>query len=175
MFPPEPQGNLSDQPAARLGQDWSHAEIALIFFLYLLPIAITFHGLIHLPGLALAYLVLNVWICQKMLYKACTRCEHYGRRCPTLGGKAVLLLWSQREGKCEEKDLKLIGTLWIVMALVPIAALALAHRYYHLAGAVISIALLHLARTRIGCRKCRMREECRIARMNLPAARPRGI
>ena len=147
-------------------ENWNNCEIALIFFLYLLPIIITFHGLIHLPGLALAYLVLNAWIYQKMLFKACTRCENYGKKCPLLGGKAVLLFWSRQEGKCEEKDQKLIGALWIVMAIVPVAALALAHRYYHLAGVVVSIVLLHLARTRVGCRKCRRREECPFSRIS---------
>jgi len=156
IIPPDP-------PEAKAGQDWSNSEIALIFFLYLLPIIITFHGLIPLPGLALAYLVLNLWIYQKMLYKTCTRCVNYGNKCPLLGGKAVLSLWSRREGKCEGKDLKLIGTFWIVMAAFPVAALALTHRYYHLAGAVVSIFLLHLARTRAGCRKCRRREECPFA------------
>ena len=159
---------LPDSPEANAGQDWSNPEIALIFFLYLLPIVITFHGLIRLPGLALAYLVLNVWIYQKILFKACTRCVNYGKKCPLLGGKAVLLLWSRREGRCEEKDLKLIGTLWIVMAIVPVVSLALTHRYYHLSGAIISLALLYLVRTRVGCRKCRRRVAGLVSPKGLP-------
>ncbi len=153
-------------PGCDNDQNWSTPEIALIFFLYLFPIAITFHGLIHLPGLALAYLVLNVWIYQKMLFKACTRCVNYGKKCPLLGGKVVLLLWSRQEGKLESEDRRLLKTLWIVMAVIPMAALALTHRYYHLAGAVASLALLHLVRAQVGCRKCRVRKECPFSRIS---------
>lgn len=165
MSQAQPACSLPKPPDANPERGWSNPEIALIFFLYLLPIIITFHGLITLPGLALAYLVLNAWIYQKMLFKACTRCENYGKKCPILGGKAVTLFWSRQEGKLEDKDRRLLKTLWIIMAAVPIAALALTHRYYHLAGAVTAIVLFHLARTRIGCRKCRKREECTLSRI----------
>lgn len=155
--------DLSPAPAGNPGQVWSNSNIALIFFLFLLPIPITFHGLIHLPGLALAYLVLNIWIYQKICYKACTRCQHYGRACPTLGGKAATWLWSSQEGKLEEKERKLVRTLRVLMAVVPMAALLLTRRYFHLAGVIGSIAGFHLARTRIGCRKCQKGEECPFA------------
>lgn len=166
MFPPEPQSNFPGQPAAQPNPDWSAPEITLIFFLFLLPILITFHGLIHLPGLALAYLVLNIWIYQKICYKACTRCRHYGRACPTLGGKAATWLWSSQEGKLEGKERKLVRTLWVLMAVVPMAALLLTRRYFHLAGVIGSIAGFHLARARIGCRKCRKGEECPFSRIS---------
>lgn len=148
---------------------WSHSEVVLIIALYLLPIGIATHGFViaGYPYLALAYLVLNAWIYIRIRYMVCTRCVYYGERCILFGGEAAALMFPRREGKWEKKDLQAVGVFWLIMTFAPILALTWVHRTSHLAGFILSFAIFHAIRTKIGCGKCEMRAECPAARLNL--------